>query len=324
MEKRTVTAGMRNATVELDGAERAVKFSDNYRCFEVMNDSDDDVYMSIYQGKKAGDDGVITVHPGMSATIAHMRTDIDTVYVTGSGTVQVAAKDTAAPVFKVRSRGGENKPSAKDYVQDGLIAEWDWDNSDVEKVTGTSYGTSNAEYVYDDLFKRYVGNVVKGESNFYRTNLPLPGMTTYENFTLQCLVKIKQYMTNDAGIFGIGRNNEYGAFQLGAYANGLFAVERANGQIRSDFYFELDEWYHIAATYSSGSIFMFVNGKLVGSGYANINPSTGNLSVGVYVGYSGNSFNQNIANCCVYKRALMPTEIAENYNVDRVRYGIGG
>ena len=108
METRKVTAGMRNVTVELDGTECPVKFSDNYRCFEVLNDSDDDVTVSIYKGKKAGEDGVITVHAGMAATLAHMRTNINTVYVTGSGTVQVAAKDTAAPVFKVRARGGDD------------------------------------------------------------------------------------------------------------------------------------------------------------------------------------------------------------------------
>ncbi len=106
MEK-TVTAGMRNTTVTLDGTECAVKFSDNYRCFEMLNDGDGDVTMSIYKGKKAGEDGVMTVHSGMSATVAHMRTDIDTVYITGSGTVQVAAKNAAEPVFKVRAKGGD-------------------------------------------------------------------------------------------------------------------------------------------------------------------------------------------------------------------------
>ncbi len=111
--ERTVNAGMRNTTVTLDGTECAVTFSANYRCFEVMNDGDGDITASIYKGKNTGEDGVITVHAGMSATVAHMRTDIDTVYVNGSGTVQVAAKNSYVSVFNGAARGGDSGANLK-------------------------------------------------------------------------------------------------------------------------------------------------------------------------------------------------------------------
>lgn len=104
--QKTVTAGMRNTTVTLDGTECAVKFSDNYRYFEILNESGGDVTVSVYEGKNAGDDGVMNVHTGTSATLAHMQTNIDTVYVNGSGTVQIAAKNSGEAVFKTGSKGG--------------------------------------------------------------------------------------------------------------------------------------------------------------------------------------------------------------------------
>lgn len=104
--QKTVASGMRNTTVSLDGAECAIKFSETYRCFEVLNESDGDVTVSIYPEKNAGDDGVLTVHAGTSATLAHMRTDIDTVYITGEGVVQIAAKNSGEAVFKLKSKGG--------------------------------------------------------------------------------------------------------------------------------------------------------------------------------------------------------------------------
>ncbi|MCM1525591.1 MAG: hypothetical protein NC120_14185, partial [Ruminococcus sp.] len=105
--KKTVSSGMRNATVNLGGEECAVQFSANFKYFEVFNESGGNVTASIYEGKGAGDDGVLTVHSGTSATLAHMRTDIDTVYVTGNGTVQIAAKNSGEPVFKPDAKGGE-------------------------------------------------------------------------------------------------------------------------------------------------------------------------------------------------------------------------
>lgn len=106
--QKTVTSGMRNTTVTLDGTECAVKFSANYRYFEVANESGGDVTVSVFAGKNQGDDGALTVHSGTSATLAHMRNDISTLYLKGSGTVQIAAKNSGEPVFKSKAKGGEN------------------------------------------------------------------------------------------------------------------------------------------------------------------------------------------------------------------------
>lgn len=107
MEK-IVTSGMRDCTINLDGSECAVKFGADYRVFSVQNNSDSDIVVSIYEGKTAEDDGVRVVKAGESGMLAHMRSDVDTVYVTGEGSVAIAAGNEAVNPFKSGGKGGES------------------------------------------------------------------------------------------------------------------------------------------------------------------------------------------------------------------------
>lgn len=328
--KKTVTAGMRNTTIDLDGTECPVKFSANYCCFEVLNDSDDDVYMSIYQGKKAGEDGVITVHSGMVATLAHMRTDIDTVYITGSGTVQLAAKNTAAPVFKVRSRGGESKPSAKDYIQDGLIAEWVLDERSVEILT-------NPLFVTDDVLGRSVGKVVNGVSPSFFVKKTEFEYTENDGITLQCLVNIDPSIAQLTDFFTVGENHGgYGsnvALGIGMDNSGKLLVTMPSDDRTINYTLLSDTWYHLAIVYKNDlqvSI-LYVNGNeaaAVSKGLQIPRLMSG-AAIGTWVwssvypqASSSNRGNFRIANCCVYDRPLTISEILTNYEADKKRYGI--
>ena len=105
--ERIVSNGYRDCTALLDGTECKVVFDHCYRAFAVMNDSTEDVFVSIEQGKSSGEDGVRRIAPGCSSVLAHMRTDIDTVYVTGSGSVQIAAQNGTENPFKPQSGGGD-------------------------------------------------------------------------------------------------------------------------------------------------------------------------------------------------------------------------
>ena len=105
--ERIVSNGYRDCTALLDGTECKVVFDHCYRAFAVINDSTEDVFVSIEQGKSSGEDGVRRIAPGCSSVLAHMRTDIDTVYVTGSGSVQIAAQNGTENPFKPQSGGGD-------------------------------------------------------------------------------------------------------------------------------------------------------------------------------------------------------------------------
>ncbi|MBQ7782403.1 MAG: hypothetical protein IJ368_00375 [Oscillospiraceae bacterium] len=83
----------------LDGTECEVIFSSPFRCFEVKNEGMGDIVISAESGKTASDSGVMVVAAQTSATYAHMRSGVDRIYITGSGNVQVVAKNEVNELF---------------------------------------------------------------------------------------------------------------------------------------------------------------------------------------------------------------------------------
>ncbi|MBQ7782404.1 MAG: hypothetical protein IJ368_00380 [Oscillospiraceae bacterium] len=90
----------------LDGTECKVVFSSPFRCFEVKNEGTSDIIVSLDSGKTAADNGVVVIAAQTSATLAHMRSDVSTLYLTGMGNVQVLAKNEPAALFRAAGGGG--------------------------------------------------------------------------------------------------------------------------------------------------------------------------------------------------------------------------
>lgn len=124
MEK-IVKSGLRDCTVTLDGSECSVKFDSCFRVFAVRNDSAADVFISKASGIVPDADGVMCVKSGASAVFAHMDIYADTVYLLGTGKVQVHAQnDTANPFnFAPTFDGGvqaSGNPIQMDNLQGGV------------------------------------------------------------------------------------------------------------------------------------------------------------------------------------------------------------
>ncbi len=103
-EPKIVSNGANTATVNLNGSECKVTFSSRYNVFTV--ESENDVLVALESGKSAGDDGTLLCKGGGSLTYDHMKM-LDTVYLTGTGQVQVVASNNAAVChFKKASKGG--------------------------------------------------------------------------------------------------------------------------------------------------------------------------------------------------------------------------
>ncbi len=106
-----VKSGERFATMTLDGTECAVTFSTIYRGFEVKNNSKNDVIISLKKGVSEGD-GTVKIPAGECVNYMHYR-PLDTLYITGSGEVIIAAKNDGNQVFKRTSGGGDDNKSGK-------------------------------------------------------------------------------------------------------------------------------------------------------------------------------------------------------------------
>lgn len=104
------TVTKRVATIPLiSGEVNEVRFNRGYPYYEVMNMGDSPVYLSGDKECIAEADGVYTV-PAGGGKVA--RLDSNTIYLSGSGVVQVTGKNEAEPSFKSSSKGGESGGTA--------------------------------------------------------------------------------------------------------------------------------------------------------------------------------------------------------------------
>lgn len=90
-------------------------------------------------------------------------------------------------------------------------------------------------------------------------------------------------------------------------------------------YFTNNQWNHIVATYDGGTKRVYVNGSQVAStacqGSLGSN-NTGPAYIGIYGSFNGYPFNGKIAKVQVYDRPLTATEVLNDYNNIKGRFGL--
>lgn len=103
---KTVTSGAHYTTVTVDTAE-AVKFSFPSTSLSVEA-AGGDITVALTDTAQAGDDETITVPDGESRMFIHHRMNIDTYYLTGSGTATLYASNMGdVNPFNGKSKGGD-------------------------------------------------------------------------------------------------------------------------------------------------------------------------------------------------------------------------
>jgi hypothetical protein len=78
----------------------------------------------------------------------------------------------------------------------------------------------------------------------------------------------------------------------------------------------LNQWYHVVWSYSNGGL-LYINGISQGT-----KTGGGLLSINSDQIILGNGLNGGISNFKMYNKALSPTEIQQNYNATKTRYGL--
>ena len=94
----------------------------------------------------------------------------------------------------------------------------------------------------------------------------------------------------------------------------------------------LNTWTNLTLTYDTGTIIssngikMYINGLSKSVLFPNGNRILNTTNSKIYIGYEGagsrNPMNGRIANCKIYNRALSATEILQNYNATKTRFGL--
>lgn len=160
-----------------------------------------------------------------------------------------------------------------------------------------------------------------------------PNSTTLDVQNVSVEVWIKTNATSQNGFwFEKGTvNTQYSLFQEGGaifwrhYFSNLSLYNQLS--VTTSTYINTSNWYQVVGTFTSGTRRIYINGSMVASDTqaGTLNTNAGGMSIGVYGGYSGGRgyyYNGNLSSCRVYSKELSATEVLQNFNALRGRYGV--
>jgi hypothetical protein len=164
----------------------------------------------------------------------------------------------------------------------------------------------------------------KSSLNISSSNLTLEGWV-YRSSSANYMVPITrrspsglQYQltwttSNENYLSGLFRNN----IRLDLTISGNIVSFNSNSAFTS-----INTWAYIVGTYDGSNVKIYYNGDLINTISENRNITT--FNVNNYVGYDGTSSftNGRIAISRIYNRALTATEVLQNYNATKGRFGL--
>ena len=317
--------------ITLDGTECAVKFDAKYNGFDIRNKSGKDITVSLKSGAAKGDDGVITIGDGETFNYMHMM-GLDTVYITGSGAVAVAAKNEAAANFKAVRRGGgkitEVTPESLGYA---VGAKMFFDGIYNFPPKHATNGNTWVDMVNSQTMGRYTDGSGSGliASNHYikqagiATAMKIPDLIDYGRFTVELFVEITGGTTGENDIISNFDKAGFGIYTENGELNASIRSESSTSYLNIATAFTQNTPYGLAITYDGQAFNFYVNGALVGTKtLSDYKKSTQNTYLGCLgagdVNYAIGAYN--FYRLAAYSKALTAAEIAQNYEKDVKRY----
>lgn len=190
---------------------------------------------------------------------------------------------------------------------------------------------NNGELVNNPTFNsNNGGGIVFNGSN---TQIIIPEISALNTQTPSVEVWIKTNATTQNGFwFEKGNvNTQYSLFQEGSVIQWRQYFSSGQGltnlSTTTATYINTSNWYQVVGTFTSGDRRLYINGVQVNSDNqaGTIGTNTNGSSIGVYGGYNGGRgyyYDGNIAAIRVYNKTLSPTEVLQNFNATRGRFGI--
>jgi hypothetical protein len=225
-------------------------------------------------------------------------------------------------------------------VTDGLVLALDAGNTKSYPGTGTTWfdksGRGNNGTLFNDptFNSGNGGSIVFDGTNDYIDLGNNSSITTFTSLTINTWVK----PVTLPGFFNQGRIIIRGddSYRLYWYDNGVGSSNKlyffssdigetgladSVGYLTSNF--TVNSWYNITALYNGSQTQLFVNGSLVATsaGKSGTITGTNNIQLGRS---NGNEYflNGNIASIQLYNRALSASEVLQNYNATKGRFGL--
>ena len=229
--------------------------------------------------------------------------------------------------------------SGPDIVENGLVLCLDAANKFSYPGTGTTWtdlsgNSNNGTLTNGPTFSAgNQGSIVFDGTNDYVTKTSWISPPT-NTFTIGCWVKFSDNV-NDRYLLSFGRDIGGSTGGLALFAYGFNAISdvlifefgSGIGRVSSGIVPSLNIWYYLTVTADVTNVKFYLNGEVKntssqGSGAITSSPT---LSIGSYVNGSGTPgtyfYAGNIAQVSIYNRSLSATEVLQNYNATKSRFG---
>jgi hypothetical protein len=216
-----------------------------------------------------------------------------------------------------------------DIIKDGLVLCLDAGN----RNSYAGSGTSSFDLAGNNTFT--LSNITYNAEGNFSFNASTSTIISPENSALNTQtptveVWVKTNNTNQNGFwFEKGQvNTQYSLFQEGTVIQWRMNIGGVtNLSTTTATYMSTSQWAQVVGTYTSGTRRLYINGMLVNSDgqTGTIATNTNGSSIGVYGGFNGSRgyyYNGSLAICKVYNRALSATEVLQNYNANKGRFGL--
>jgi hypothetical protein len=184
--------------------------------------------------------------------------------------------------------------------------------------TDLSFGGNNATLFNGPTFNSSDGGsiVFDGTNDFCTAGT---GLAITGNLTVAAWVR----PTSFANLGNIVSKSSNLGYRMRFQSDGTFWMYANANTITSPSTYSINNWFHTVGVFSSTGLRMYINGSLVQSNGTAFSPSynAGSFIVG---GFSSTQelFQGRIANVSVYNRALSATEVLQNFNAQKARFGL--
>lgn len=220
-----------------------------------------------------------------------------------------------------------------------------WDGLQVERASSAT--TFNPYYFGNTIWKDVSGNSIDftmSNTTFSSTNKGLlnfngsssnaialeNALFNTQSFTIECWARTSS-LSQNGFLFEKGNvNTQYAVFFEGTQIKirtNTVTDGIADLQFTASSYISSNVWFLVSASYINGLKKLYINGTLLGtqSLSGGFITNANGMSIGVYGGYNGGRgyyYTGDIAAIRFYNKALTDTEVAQNYQATKTRFGL--
>lgn len=217
--------------------------------------------------------------------------------------------------------GGKRKPTAKDYVQDGLIALWDgienagWGAHDASATTWKDLSGNNNDLVLQNGAHFDANSLISADRNYVSALLAI--QLPYASIEV---CGFWDQDRNPSALVCFGNSSDNRIMLTAA----LTFMQTYNGSHQITFNEAVSPYNTWAGVHDGSQHIPYVAGVVAMGTYSTNSwiRRDGNFGLSGSSNYSGYNFVGNYYCVRLYSRALTADEIAANYAIDKARFGL--